>query len=33
MSIARTSDLAQKIEVNLNRDEKLTGHVKSIGKT
>ncbi len=31
VSIARDGDLAQKIEVNLNRDEKLTGHVKSIG--
>lgn len=32
VSIARDGDLAQKIEVNLNRDEKLTGHVKSIGE-
>jgi hypothetical protein len=31
VSIARDGDLAQKIEVNVNRDEKLTGHVKSIG--
>jgi hypothetical protein len=30
VSIARDGDLAQTIEVNVNRDEKLTGHVKSI---
>jgi hypothetical protein len=30
VSIARDGDLAQKIEVNLNRDEQLTGHVKSV---
>jgi hypothetical protein len=30
VSIARDGDLAQKIEVNVNRDQKLTGHVKSI---